>query len=212
MPSYESGLRQAICRVGRRLYDRFFVAGNDGNISVRLSADEILITPSGVSKGLMQPEMLVKIRPGGEVIEVQEGFHPSSETPMHLAIYRHRPDVRAVIHAHPPTATGFAVAGIGLDKLISPEVVVRTGLTPLVPYTMPGGEEALAALIPFLQDYQTLLMSSHGVVVYSATLESAYDMLETVEMHARIRLVAEQLGHVVELTEEQVAELRARYG
>jgi L-fuculose-phosphate aldolase len=179
-------LREQLVTVGRRLYDLFLVTGNDGNISVRLSDDELLITPSGVSKGFMKPETMVKLTPEGEVIEALAGYRPSSEFRMHLAIYAHRPDVRAVVHAHPPTATGFAVAGIALDKPFLPEVVVRTGPTPLVPYAIPGGDELPDSIVPFLAEHDTLLLGNHGVVAYCEKLQDALFNLETVEFNARI--------------------------
>lgn len=130
---------------------------------------------------------------------------------MHLVIYQHRPDVRAVVHAHPPTATGFAVAGKGLEQPFLPEVVVRTGPTPLVPYTIPGGDELPLSLVPYLKNHDTLLIGNHGVVAYGKTLTEAHYNLETIELNARIYLTASQLGHVNYLDAEQVAALEARY-
>lgn len=212
IPWDEQQYRHEICAVGRRLYDLFFAVGNDGNISVRLSADRILITPSGVSKGLMRPEMLMIVSPEGEVLQALEGYKPSSENRMHLAIYRHRPDVRAVVHAHPPTATGLAVAGVGLDQPFLAEAVVRTGPTPLVPYVIPGGDELPNSLIPYLAEHSTLLLGNHGVVAYARTLQDAAVYLETVEFLARVYLAARQAGQVNTLSPEQVAALRERYG
>jgi L-fuculose-phosphate aldolase len=210
-PLDEWETRHAICTVGRYLYDRFLVAANDGNITVRLSDDEILATPTGVSKGMMLPENLVVITPKGEILRAREGQKPSSEIRMHLAIFQERPDVRSVVHAHPPTATGFAAAGVGLDVPIIPEVVVRTGLTPYVPYAIPGGEELPDSLRPYMKDHDTLLMGNHGVVTYGPTLQDAWEKMETVEFHARIRLVTEQLGQKVVLNEDQVKALFDRY-
>ncbi len=209
--SYEWDVRREICEVGKRLYDQFFIAGNDGNISVRLSENEILITPTGVNKGMMRPEMILKISPEGELIEALVGGKPSSETRMHLIIYRHRPDIRAVVHAHPPTATGFAVAGFGLDKPFLPEVVVRTGPTLLVPYAIPGGDELPESLVPHLEGRDALLLANHGVVAYSKKLWDAQANLETVELNARILLTAHQLGNVEYLSDEQVRALEKRY-
>ncbi len=203
--------RAQICRVGKRLYDLFLIAGNDGNISVRLSDDEILITPSGVSKGLMQPDEMITIRPDGAVLSAPPDKRPSSEHRMHLTIYHHRPDVRAVVHAHPPTATGFAVAGVALDQPYLPEVVVRIGPTPLVPYTIPGGDEMPESLVPYLEGHNALLMGNHGVVAYSHSLQEALFNMETVELNARIFLTARQLGNINFLDEAQIAALKARY-
>ena len=134
-------LREEICTVGMRLYDQLMVAGNDGNISVRLGDDEVLITPSGVSKGMLTPEMMIRMRCNGEIIDAPSGFKPSSERHIHLVVYENRPEIGAVIHAHPATATGMAVAGLSMEKPFLPEAIVRTGPVPLAPYTLPGGSE-----------------------------------------------------------------------
>lgn len=207
----EWNLREEMCRAGRRLYDLFMVTSNDGNISVRLNDTELLITPSGVSKGFMRPEDMVKVTYSGDVISAKQGMKPSSESKMHLAIYRMRPDVRSVVHAHPPTATGFAVAGVALDRPFLPEVVVRTGPTPLVPYAIPGGDELPDAMAPYIVDHDTLLMGNHGVVAYGKTLTEALFNVETIELNARIYLTAHQLGNVNFLTDEQIAALQQRY-
>ena len=205
-------VRYDLCEVGRRLYQHFFVAANDGNISVRLNEHEILMTPANVSKGFMKPEDMVKLSPDGEPLDsCAAERHASSERRMHLVIYRHRPDIRAVVHAHPPTATGFAVAHMGLDRPFLPEVVVRTGPTPLVPYTVPGGDELPNSLIPYVSDHASLLLGNHGVVTYGPTLTEALFHMETVELNARIYLAAHQLGQVTFLNDQQVEELRARY-
>lgn len=207
----ERHMRRQICEVGRRLYQHFFVAANDGNISVRLNEREILITPASVSKADLTPAMLVKITPEGEQISPADGAHASSESRMHLAIYRERPDIRAVVHAHPPTATGFAVANIGLEEPFLPEVVVRTGATPVVPYTIPGGDELPQSMIPYLQDHVTLLLGNHGVVAYGPTLRDAMFNMETIELNARIYLTARQLGNIRFLDDAEVEALRKRY-
>ncbi len=204
-------MRRQICEVGRRLYQHFFVAANDGNISVRLNEREILMTPTNVSKADLKPESLVKLTPEGELIEAGNGERASSESRMHLAIYRERDDIRAVVHAHPPTATGFAVANFGLEQPFLPEVVVRTGATPVVPYTIPGGEELAESILPYIKDHVTLLLGNHGVVAYGPTLRDAMFNMETIELNARIYLTAYQLGHIKFLSEEDVEALRKRY-
>lgn len=204
--------REAIVEVGRKLYQHFFVAASDGNISVRINADEILMTPTNVSKGDMEPENIVKLAPDGRLISTRGGHQASSERRMHLAIYRERPEIRAVVHAHPPTATGFAVANIGLDQPFLPEVVVRTGPTPLVPYTIPGGEELPESIVPYLKDHTTLLLGNHGAVTYGTTLREALFNMETIELNARIYLVAHQLGRIKFLDDHEVEALRQRYG
>lgn len=207
----ESECRQLICDVGKRFYDQFFVAGNDGNISVRLDDSQILITPSGISKGLMKPEDLVIMSMDGELLDAPSGMVPSSEARMHLIIYQNRADVRAVTHAHPPTATGFAVAGVSLDKPFLPEVVCRIGPTPCVPYTIPGGNELPESLLPYLAKHDSLLLGNHGAVAYGPTLREAQFNLETVELNARIFLTASQLGNVNYLSEQEIAALVVRY-
>lgn len=207
----EAGYRREICAVGKRLYELFLIAGNDGNISVRLDEKRILFTPSGVSKGRMKPEDMVIVSLDGEVLSAAAGRVPSSEHRMHLIIYRNRPDIRAVVHAHPPTATGLAAAGVGLDRVFLPESIVRTGPTPCVPYTIPGGDELPESLLPFVADHDTLLLGNHGVVAYSTDLWDAQAFLETVELTAKIFLAAKAAGNVNYLDEDQLAALRKRY-
>lgn len=207
----EAEMRRQICEVGRRLYQHFFVAANDGNISVRLNEREVLVTPANVGKADMTPDMLVKITTEGKEIEAHDGWHASSESRMHLTIYRERPDIRAVVHAHPPTATGFAVANVSLDQPFLPEVVVRTGGTPVVPYAIPGGDELPQSLIPYLHNHMSLLLGNHGVVAYAPTLREAMWHLETTELNARIYLTAHQLGNVRFLDDSEVQALRKRY-
>lgn len=207
----ELELRQQICDAGHRLHDLFFGAGNDGNVSARLSSTEILITPTNVSKGSLKLEDLIKITPTGDILSAHHGLRPSSEGRMHLMIYKHRPDVQAVVHSHPPTATGFAVANIALDRPFLPESVVRTGPTPLVPYAIPGGDELPESLIPYIQDHLTLLLGNHGVVAYGPTVTEALWNMETVELNARIYLTALSLGNVRLLSSAEVAALQQRY-
>jgi len=210
-PLDEAEMRHQICEVGHRLYQHFFVAANDGNISVRLNEHEILVTPANVGKGDLTPEMLVKITPEGQQIEPNNGWRASSESRMHLAIYRERRDIRAVVHAHPPTATGFAVANVGLDAPFLPEVVLRTGGTPVVPYAIPGGDELPQSIVPYLHDYVTLLLGNHGAVAYAPTLREAMWHMETIELNARIYLTAHQLGNIRFLNESEVEALQKRY-
>lgn len=207
----EAEYRHEICEVGKRLYNLFLIAGNDGNISVRLDDKRILVTPSGISKGRLKPEDMVIVSPDGELLAAAAGRVPSSEHRMHLIIYRNRPDIRAVVHAHPPTATGLAAAGVGLDHIFLPEAVIRTGPTPCVPYTIPGGNELPESLVPYLKDHDTLLLGNHGVVAYTDDLWEAQAFLETVELAARIFLAAKAAGVVNYLSEAQIAALYDRY-
>ncbi|HML21905.1 MAG TPA: class II aldolase/adducin family protein [Aggregatilinea sp.] len=208
----EQAAREEICQVGRRLYDLFLVAANDGNISVRVNENEIVMTPTNISKGFMTPDDLVKLDLDGNLISNNGVHKASSERRMHLAVYREREDVRAVVHAHPPTATGFAVANVSLDQPFLPEVVVRAGVAPVVPYAIPGGEELPNSIVPYVKDHNSLLLGNHGAVAYGPTLRDALFNMETLELNARIFLVAHQLGHIEYLNEAQVEALRERYG
>ncbi|HSA24843.1 MAG TPA: class II aldolase/adducin family protein, partial [Myxococcota bacterium] len=152
--------RQELVEYGRRLWLRGFVAANDGNLSVRLDGERVLTTPTGVSKGFMAPDDLLVTDLGGARVEGRG--RPSSELPMHLEIYRGRPDVRAVVHAHPPVATAFAVAGIPLDQCLLPEMVVSLGAIPIAPYGTPSTEEIPASIRPFVPRCDAVLLANHG--------------------------------------------------
>lgn len=210
-PWDEYEYRRTICAVGKRLYDLFLIAGNDGNISVRLDEDRVLVTPSGISKGHLKPEDMVIVSLDGTLLSAAQGRVPSSEHRMHLVVYQNRPEIRAVVHAHPPTATGLAVAGVGLDRIFLPEAVVRTGPTPFVPYVIPGGDELPEALVPYVRENDTLLLGNHGVVAYAGGLWDAQAALETVELSAKMLLAAKAAGNVNYLSPEQVEALSERY-
>ena len=163
-----------MCEIGRRVYNRGMVAANDGNFSVKLSEDEYLCTPTGVSKGFMTPEYICKVNAKGEVLEANEGFRPSSEVKMHMRIYQERPDVNAVVHAHPMYATTFAIAGEALMDPIMPEAVIFLGGVPLAKYGTPSTMEIPDSIQEFLQDYDAVLLENHGALTYSDTLMNAY--------------------------------------
>ena len=206
-------LRREICEVGRRIYQRGYVAANDGNISIRLDADRILCTPTGVSKGFMAEDMLAICNMEGQQLAGQMKI--SSEIRMHLEVYKLRADIQAVVHAHPPTATGFAVAGIDLTQCVLPEVVVSLGGIPLAEYGTPGGPDIVEPMKPLLREYDAVLMANHGVVVLGKDVMDAHFKMETVEHFAKIALVARQLGAVQTLSEDQVGDLiqlRQRFG
>jgi L-fuculose-phosphate aldolase len=194
-----------IVRVCRRLYERGLVAGSDGNVSVRINADEILVTPSGMSKADVTPGDLVVVDGEGNVRDGER--RPSSELRMHLRIYAKRPDVNAVVHAHPPTATGFAVAGESFVAPVLPEVILQMREVPLVPYATPG-TDALADLFePLLPDHDAFLMANHGATTIGATLDAAHQRMESLEHAARILLAARALGRVNELSAADVEAL-----
>ena len=206
-------LRREICEVGRRVYQRGYVAANDGNISVRMQDDRILCTPTGVSKGFITEDMLAICDLDGQ--QVAGTMRISSEIRMHLEIYKLRPDVYSVVHAHPPTATGFAVAGIELTQCVLPEVIVSLGGVPLADYGTPGGPDIVEPMKPLLKDYDAILMANHGAVTLGKDVMDAHFKMETVEHFAKIALVAHQLGQVKTLSEGHVNELidlRERFG
>ena len=208
----ERKYREEIVRYGRMLHERGFVAAMDGNLSVRLPDDRILVTPTCVSKGAMRPADMVIVDLEGERLAGRRNV--TSEIGMHLLVYRMRPDVQAIVHAHPPTATGFAAAGMALTEPLVCEVVMGLGCIPLARYGTPGTSELAQTLEPYVPDYDAILMSNHGVVTYGDTLEHAYMKMETVEHFAQIALVTHMLGRQQPLKEVEIEKLllaRSRY-
>jgi len=197
--------RQEIVRYGRMLHERCFVAAMDGNLSVRLKHDRILVTPTCLSKGAMQPGDMVVVDMDGRRVSGRRNV--TSEIGMHLLIYRLRPDVQAIVHAHPPTATGFAAAGIALTEPLVCEVVMGLGCIPLARYGTPGTSELTQTLEPYVPTYDAILMSNHGVVTYGDTLEHAYMKMETVEHFAQIALVTHLLGRQQPLQAVEIEKL-----
>ncbi|MFL6302971.1 MAG: class II aldolase/adducin family protein [Candidatus Sulfotelmatobacter sp.] len=197
--------REEIVRYGRTLHEKGFVAAMDGNLSVRLRQDRILVTPTGLSKGSMRPADLVIVDLEGK--QVAGRRHVTSEIGMHLMIYRTRADVKAIVHAHPPTATGFAAAGIALTEPLVCEVVMGLGCIPLARYGTPGTAELAQSLEPYVPKYDAILMSNHGVVAYGDTIEHAYMKMETVEHFAQISLVTHLLGRQQPLQEREIEKL-----
>jgi len=203
MSAYE--VRQEIVRLGKLLYEKGFIAASDGNISVRIDDRHVLATPTCMCKGMMSSEDMVTIDMQGRRLE---GFRDvSSEIGMHLMIYRMRPDVNAIVHAHPTTATGFAAAGIALDKPLVSEVVLALGSVPLAKYATPGSQALSDALAPLVPEHNAILMANHGVVAYAEDLATAFMNMETVEHFAKISLTARLLGREEVLNEQQVADL-----
>lgn len=204
----ELEIKQEMCEIGRRVYNRGMVAANDGNFSVKLSEDEYLCTPTGVSKGFMTPEYICKVNAKGEVLEANEGFRPSSEVKMHMRIYQERPDVNAVVHAHPMYATTFAIAGEALMDPIMPEAVIFLGGVPLAKYGTPSTMEIPDSIQEFLQDYDAVLLENHGALTYSDTLLNAYHRMESVEFYARLMYQARMLGGPKIIPPNKVEELK----
>lgn len=198
-------LRRDLVEAGRRVYARGYVASNDGNISARVDSNRVLITPTGVSKGYMKPEDMVLVNMEGKVLEGRK--KPSSEVFMHLKIYKERSDVNSVCHAHPPYATGFAVAGIPLKECILPEVIIILGGIPLAEYGTPGTEEFYTPLLKYLKNYDAFLLANHGALTIGKDIFNAYYKMETLEHFAHITFVATQLGQVNTLNPEQTQKL-----
>lgn len=197
--------REEIVRYGRMLHEKGYVAAMDGNLSVRLKGDRILVTPTCLSKGAMRPADMVIVDLEGN--QVTGHRNVTSEIGMHLLIYRTRPDVQAIVHAHPPTATGFAAAGMALTEPLVCEVVMGLGCIPLARYGTPGTSELAQTLEPYVPNYDAILMSNHGVVTYGDTLEHAYMKMETVEHFAQIALVTHLLGRQQPLQEREIEKL-----
>lgn len=203
--------RREICKVGRWMYRQGFVVASEGNLSVRLNANRILVTPAGACKGRLFSDHLMITDLEGAV--VSGAGDPSSELQMHLLYYRLRPEVRAVCHAHPPTATGFAAAGRALEETVLPEVVATLGKIPLAPYGTPGTWELCARIESLVASHDAILLENHGVVTCGLDLIAAYQHMETVEHFARVMLTAELLGGPRLLTRADVQKLMAtKYG
>src|SRR4029453_4050003 len=212
MPS-ESQLRADVVEVGRRLYARGYTASNDGNISVRLEGGPRLMTPKSVCKGFMNEPMMCITDLDGR--KLQGDRDPSSEMLMHLEVYRQRPDVNAVVHAHPPTATGFAVAGIPLDRAVLAEVLTTLGSIPIAAYATPSTRELPEAVRRYIKAHDGMLLANHGALTVGSDLYSAYYKMETIEHFAKISLVARLLGRENLIAREEVErlqELRGTYG
>jgi L-fuculose-phosphate aldolase len=200
-------VRREIVRVCRRLYERGLIAGPDGNVSVRIARDHVVATPRGFSKADVEEHDLVLLTLEGTKIG---GKHEaSSEIAMHLAAYRARPDVFAVVHAHPPVATAFAVSGQGLPGDVLPELAIQVGEVPLVPYATPGTDALPDAMKPFLPNYDAFLLANHGVTTLGRTLMEAHQRMESVEHSANILLTARLLGRVNALDVDDVRVLEA---
>src|SRR5215203_5152380 len=206
----EPQLRADIVEVGRRMYARGYTASNDGNISARLDDGRLLMTPKSVCKGFMTPEMMCITDLDGKKLAGERD--PSSEMQMHLEVYRQRPDANAVVHAHPPTATGFAVAGIPLDRAVLAEVVTTLGSVPIAEYATPSTSELPAAVRKFIKAHDGMLLANHGALTVGSELFSAYYKMETIEHFAKISLVARLLGNENLLARDEVERLQALRG
>lgn len=198
--------KKAIIEVGKRMFMKNFVASNDGNISVRTGPNTLWVTPTGVSKGFMTPEMLVKMDLNGKV---QFGrLKPSSEIKMHLRVYKENPDVMAVTHAHPPVATSFAIAGISLESAILPEAVVNLGTVPIAPYATPGSQDVPDSIAPYCRSHNAVLLANHGALTWGKDLFEAYYRLESLEYYATVLMYTGNIiGKANVLSCNQVSDL-----
>jgi L-fuculose-phosphate aldolase len=213
MKQYEMELREQICEVGKNLFLKDFVAANDGNISARLSETEILVTPTGVSKGYLTPSKIVKVNLDGEVLEGDT--KPSTEAKMHLRVYKRRPDVNGVVHAHPPFSTVFAIKGEVLDKMMMPESVIAMGEIPLAVYGTPSTEEIPDSLEPYLATKSAVMLESHGALSWGKDVMAAYFNMERMEFTAKISFLARLINGERELPQDRIEQLvgmRSFYG
>ena len=211
----EKEIKEQICDIGKRIYNKNMVAANDGNISVKISDGVFLCTPTGVSKGFMTPDYICKVDENGNVIEANEGFRPSSEIKMHMRVYAKRPDVGAVVHAHPNFATSFAIAGQPLSKPIMPEAVISLGCVPLAPYGTPSTKEIPDSIECYLDDFDSVLLENHGALTWSSDLLSAYMKMESLEFYAELLYKSGNIGNPQEFTREQIdslVEIRHKMG
>jgi L-fuculose-phosphate aldolase len=199
--------RLDVCVAGRWMYERDHIAACEGNLSVRLDSQRILTTPTCMNKGMLSPPDLVVMDLEGRQLSGER--KASSELAMHLLFYRMRPDVSAICHAHPPTATGFAVAGRALDQALLPEVIVGLGQIPLVKYGTPGTPELSSAIEPYVMHYDALLLANHGAVTCGPDLLTAFYRMETIEHCAKITLAAEMAGNPRLFSSREVAKLMA---
>ncbi|MBR6736745.1 MAG: class II aldolase/adducin family protein [Clostridia bacterium] len=198
-------IKKEICEVGHKLWLKGFVAANDGNISVKLNENEYYCTPTGVSKGSLTPDMIIKVDKNGKKLEGK--LNPSSEIKMHMRVYAERPDVTAVVHAHPPVSTAFTVADIDLDQYILPEAVLTIGDVPTCDYGTPSTMEIPDSLDPYIQNHDAFLLRNHGALTVGCDLTKAFFVMEEVEFNAVICKHAMELGAVHEIPNHQLKKL-----
>ena len=203
----EDSARHDIVEAGRRMYMRGYLSGNDGNLSARISDNAIIATPSGVSKGFMTEDMLVRLDLDGNVLS--SASKPSSEIKMHLAVYRKSPEMLAVCHAHPPVAAAFAAAGVALDKAFLQESVMLLGVIPVAKYAPPGSVELADGAAAFCNEYNGALLEHHGAVTWGDCVMQALFRMESLEYTATVAMYSEMLGFHRTLSEKRINELIA---
>lgn len=198
--------KASIVDIGSRMYLRNFVAANDGNISIKTGNNHLWITPSGVSKGYLTQEQLIKIDLSGNILEGNNKY--SSEAKMHLQAYKENPDIKAVCHAHPTAATSFAIAGLSMDLAIMPEVVITLGEVPVLPYVIPGSDEVGEGMAIYFNTHNAVLLGNHGVTTWGDDIYQAFYRMETLEHYAQTLLNTNFiLGKVNPFTKQEISEL-----
>ena len=202
-----SELKDQVCDICHKMWQLGWVAANDGNVSVKLDDGTFLVTPTGISKSFITPEKLLIVAKDGAIIEGAEGYKPSSEIKMHFRCYEERDDVGAVVHAHPPAATGFAVAHVPLDRYTMIESVITIGSVPVTPYGTPSTHEVPGAITPYLQEHDVMLLENHGALAVGCDLITAYYRMETLELWAKISINATILGGEKEISPENIERL-----
>lgn len=201
-------IKKEMCEVGKRIWQKGFCAGNEGNHSVRISEDRVLCTPTGLSKGFLTPDMICTVDMDGKQVDTNNKYKRTSEVLVHLAIYKQRDDIKAVIHSHPPHATTFAIAGIPLPEGIHPEAEVFLGRVPVAPYATPSKQDLPDSITPLIgPQTNSVLMGNHGTVSFSHSLIDTYYKLEIIDAYCRILLLTKQLGHANVLNKDQMHEL-----
>lgn len=198
-------IKQDICEIGRRIYDKGFAAANDGNITVRISDNEVLCTPTMHSKGFLKPEDISTIDMTGK--QIAGNKKRSSEALLHLEIYRQRPEIKSVVHCHPPHATAFAVAREPIPQCVLPEVEVFLGDVPITRYETPGGQAFADTIIPFVSKCNVMILANHGTVSFGEDVERAYWWTEILDAYCRILMLSRQLGRVNYLDQQKSQEL-----
>ena len=209
----EFKLKEQMCAIGHRIWLKGFCAGNEGNHSIRIGPDRVLCTPTGISKGFLKPDDICTVDMEGK--QVAGKRKRTSEILMHLAIYKARPDVKAVVHSHPPHATAFAIAGVEMPTCIHPEAEVFLGAVKTAKYVTPGDTRLGESLMPYVKDANTILLQNHGTVSFDVDLENAYYKLEIVDAYARILILAKQVGSIRPLDGgemKELLELKQRFG
>ena len=207
MNNNEWAIKNQIVDVGHKLWDKGFVAANDGNITVKLNDKEILTTPTGISKKFLTVDMIIKCDINGNPLVHNAKYRPSSEAKMHLEVYRQRPDIKSIVHAHPPFSTAFAVAGIPLDKFILPEAILTIGAVPITPYGLPSTMEIPDSIRPYIQNTDAVLLANHGALTLGTDVINAYYKMETLEHNAHILFRSMQLGNVNVMSDKEINRL-----